>query len=319
MNTSSKQSVTSTILGMIAILFWSTTIAFIRKLAEQIGPLTSSGYAMLIGGVIGLLFIAVVQRKFRELLSLPRAYLFGGLILVVVYLVCISLAIGRPMDNQVVLEAGLVNYLWPGLSLVFAVPLLKKRATAWLAPGIIIAFTGVALASLQGTTYSWHGLGGKLQANWPFYLLAFIAAVSWALYSDLSRVWAAHAEVSAMPFFLFVSGIVLLGLSRIFPEPAHWTAGTGVLLVITAVGPLLLAYIFWDYGMQKGHLVLLASLSFLIPLTSSITTSLVLRVKVEPILWLACGLVIAGAAICNFAVKDRPVEGSTQPSVESGS
>jgi drug/metabolite transporter (DMT)-like permease len=299
-----KYSTPSTVLGMIALLLWSTTIAFTRGLAEQLGILTATAYAMLLGGAVGLLFLAFVQRKLGQVLRLSRRYLLGGLLLFIVYMVAFFLAIGLARDRETVVEAGLINYLWPGLTLVFAVPLQRKRATGWLLPGVVIAFAGVALASLPAD-YTLAGLGEKLQANGVVYLLALAAAVSWALYSNLSRVWGAKADAGAASLFLLVSGLVMLALSRIFPEQQHWSAGTVKLLLFVALGPTLLSYVFWDYGMRKGHLVLLASLSFFTPLFSTLISCLFLGVKAGLALWLACALVIAGAAICHASVKDR--------------
>ncbi|MHB0938125.1 MAG: EamA family transporter [Armatimonadota bacterium] len=301
-----NSSTSSTALGAVALLLWSTTVAFTRGLAEEVGVFTSVGITMLVGGGIGTAYLAWGQRKLGQVLRLSRGYLIGGLLLFTVYMVAFYLAIGWAGARSTVIEAGLINYLWPGLTLVFAVPLQKKRATPWLLPGILIAFAGVVLASLP-VDYTLAGFGAKLQANWLVYLLALTAAVTWALYSNLSRVWAGDADAGATPLFLLFSGIVMLALSLVFPEPHDWSGRAVGLTLYVALGPTLLSYVFWDYGMRKGHLVLLASLSFFTPLFSTIVSLLFLHEPARPALWLACLFIIAGAAICNAAVKERPL------------
>lgn len=300
----------------MALLLWSTTVAFIRGLSEQIGIFDTVAFTMILGGGLGTAYLALVQRQLGAVLRLSRRYLWGGLLLFTVYMVAFNLAISLGRDHTTVLEAGLINYLWPGLTLVFAVPLQRKRATGWLLPGILLAFAGVALATL-GTDYSVAGFAIKLQQNAVVYLLALTAAITWALFSNMSRVWAAEATAGATPLFLLVSGIVMAVLGRIFPAPAHWSPGTWGLLLFIALGPTLLSYVFWDYGMRKGHLVLLASLSFFTPLFSTVISCLFLGIKAEITLWLACILVIAGAAICNASIRDQAVLTADAPTADT--
>lgn len=75
-----------------------------------------------------------------------------------------------------------------------------------------------------------------------------------------------------------------------------------------SVFPTFLAYTFWDRAMRKGNIILVVSLSYFTPLLSIIISSLYLRVAIKANLWIACGLVIAGAVICKFSIIDRTEE-----------
>jgi drug/metabolite transporter (DMT)-like permease len=57
--------------------------------------------------------------------------------------------------------------------------------------------------------------------------------------------------------------------------------------------------------MRKGKIILVVSLSYFTPLLSIIISSLYLQVVIKPSLWIACGLVIAGAVICKFSIVDK--------------
>jgi len=72
-----------------------------------------------------------------------------------------------------------------------------------------------------------------------------------------------------------------------------------------SVFPTFLAYLFWDRAMRKGKIILGVSFSYFTPLLSIIISSLYLRVAVNANLWVACGLVIAGAVICKFSIIDK--------------
>ncbi len=301
-----EHSAVHTGLGLVALLLWSTSVACTRGLAERIGIFDTVAITMAVGGALGVAYLGLVRRALGEVLRLPRRYLLGGLALFTAYMAAYNLAIALGRDHATVLEAGLINYLWPGLTLVLAVPILRKRATPWLLPGLLLGLAGVAIATL-GPGYTVTALGARLQQNALVYLLALVAAVTWALFSNLSRAWAGHATAGATPLFLLASGLLMGAVGRLFPHPAPgpWSAGTWGLLAFVTLGPTLLAYVCWEYGMRKGHLILLASLSFFTPLVSTVISSLTLGYTPGLNLWAACALIIAGAAICHASVRER--------------
>ena len=67
--------------------------------------------------------------------------------------------------------------------------------------------------------------------------------------------------------------------------------------------PTLLAYLFWDVAMRKGHVVLVVSFSFFAPLISTLISCLYLGVPMGHDLWMASALIIVGAAICQRSVR----------------
>ncbi len=175
-----------------------------------------------------------------------------------------------------------------------------------------MAFAGFYLATVQSGMFSWNVFKGNFQVNYLPYLLAFMAAISWGFYSILTRRWAGHAEGGAVPLFLLGTGLVLTIIRFIFPEESSWTPRVVAELLYMSVFPTFLAYTFWDRAMRKGNIILVASISYFTPLLSIIISSLYLRVAVKANLWIACGLVIAGAVICKFSIidktpKERPV------------
>ncbi len=221
---SSSSRYLPTVLGILAVLFWSMTVALGREIIENLGPLTAGAAVYLIGGAVCCLPLLLRPERLRQILRLPRAYLFGCGGLVVFYTLCFFLALGLAADHAQVVEVGLINYLWPALTLLLAVPILGDRARIGLVPGVLIALAGIGLVSAaQGPVLSWPAFLGDLRSNAAPYLLAFAAAVAWALYSNLSRRWAGDANCGAMNLFLLASGLVLLAARCFFHEPSHWS------------------------------------------------------------------------------------------------
>jgi len=297
----------NTALGILAILFWSTSIAFSRILTEELGTLTSATYMNLASGIIGSLYYIAKPKSLHKLLDSSIYYLTGCGTLFVAYMVCFYMAIGFSSGRQQVLTIGMINYLWPSFTLVFSIPILNKKARKSLLPGIIIATIGVFLAMIQSGPFSLEIFMEDFRLNSIPYILAFMASICWGLYSNLSRRWGGDVNAgAAVPFFLLSTGLILLAVKPFFfdIETTRWTSRVVIQFLYVVLFPGLLSYVFWDAGIRKGDHTLLASLSYFIPLFSTVISSLLLEVFIGLYLWIALLLVITGAIICKVSVHD---------------
>jgi drug/metabolite transporter (DMT)-like permease len=300
-----------TTLGLAAILLWSTSVALSRSLGEQLGPLTTASLIYLIGGALGTAVLAL-SGKLPALRALPRRYLYGCGGLFVLYMASLYLGLGLADTHSQVLQVGLLNYLWPTLTVLLSVPILRLRARPLLVPGALLATAGVFLATTQGQPLNWNtaplarGWANLGRSSLP-YLLGLSAAFSWALYSTLSRRWAGKAAGQtagqAVPLFMLGTGLVLGTARLLSTEQTHWTARAGAELAYMVVGSNL-AYAFWERAMRRGDIVLVAAASLFTPLLSTLVSMLYLGVRPGPRLWIGCALVIAGAAICKANVQE---------------
>jgi drug/metabolite transporter (DMT)-like permease len=289
-------------LGFAAILLWSTTVAFGRSLSEQIGTLTAASLIYLVGGGISSVY-QIASGKLGTARSLDPRYLYGCGCLFVIYIACIYLALGLARTRSQVLEVGLMNYLWPMLTVLLSVPILKLAASTALIPGALAATAGVFLATTQNQPLSWASFQANLAQNSLPYILGATAALSWALYSTLSRRWAGDAAGGAVSLFMLATGLFLGAARLLVSENTQWTPRALSELCYMIVGSNL-AYVFWERAMRKGNIVLVASGSFLTPLFSTIVSTLYLGAASGLRLWVGCALVIGGAITCRLAVHD---------------
>lgn len=300
---STKGERRSTLWGVVAIFFWSTTIAFSRSLTEQLGIFSAAAMIYSAAGIIGMVLLAFQPGGLKDILKLPRSYLFGCGGLFVLYMVSLYLAIGIAVSHTQVLVVGLINYLWPGLSLIFSIPLLGKRGKPLLPVGILIALLGVWLATGSMEELSFTTLIMEKDSRAP-YGLALVAAICWALYSTLSRRWAAENDGGAVPLFLLCSGFAL-GFLRFFSvETTTWNLKACLELGYMAVFPGMLAYILWDRAVRKGEILLVASLSYITPLLSTLFSTIVLDVTPNPEVWMGAAMVVGGAILCKTSIVD---------------
>ena len=293
--------------GLLAIVLWSTTIACSRSLAEQLGALTSAATVYLAAGLLGCAALAVRGTLAATLRHAGPRYLYGCGGLMVAYTVLLYTAVGLAQTRGQVITVTVCNYLWPSLTLLFAVPILGWQTRPLvLFCGTLLGVTGVALAVGVG------GVEGSPSTTWSGHavstLPALLAAVTWGLYSNLSRRWGGARAGNAMPVFLLASGGVLLLLRACRVEHSAWTPQAVAEAAYLASGPTLLAYVCWDTAARRGNLSLVAAFSYLTPLLSVLVSSLYLQLPVPPHQWLAGGLVVAGAVLCKASVvaADQP-------------
>ncbi len=290
----------STIMGLGAIVLWSTHIGVSRSLAESIGAVTSTGLMFLVAGIVGWV-VAPPKLSLQGPLSLliVRAGLFAA------YTVLLALAIGLSTHRQQTLEVAVLNYLWPAFTLLLAIPLLGRRARPAFALGLALAVAAAILAPLGPGPWSPESFTQSLRSNpWP-YGLAVLAALLWALYSTLSRRWAADAKTGAVPLFSLGAGCALLALRPFFSEPSQWSSLVVLELTYMALLPTLLAYGMWDRAMRKGHVTFVVACSYAIPVLSTLSSALYLRITVTQSVWVACALVALGAFVSHLSVRDR--------------
>jgi drug/metabolite transporter (DMT)-like permease len=293
----------NTLAGFAAILLWSTTIAVVRSLSEQVGGLTTAVSVYLIGGVFCLFRLGWrggIPKSFRRL---PLRYLFGCGALFVFYMLVLYLAVGTAKSRQQVLEVGLMNYLWPALTIIFSLFILNKKAGPLLIPGALLAVAGIVFVIGQEVSVSWISITENFAGNPVAYSFGILAAVSWALYSNLTRRWA-EGSGGAVELFIPATGAILLTLRFFTPEAGSWTLRAGLEAVFLGIVTVA-AYILWDRAMRKGDVVLVAAFSYLTPLFSTVVSCLYLGIVPGVSLWIGCAMIMVGSILSWLSISDK--------------
>ena len=305
----------ATAVGFLSILLWGTSIAVGRFAFGQVGFLRGPAIMSLASGAIGSVLVLSRKRQRAALRTLPAAYwaACGGLF--VLYSVAYNLGIGLARDGRQVLVFGMLNYLWPVLTVVFSAIIFRRRVSGWLAPGILAALAGIVLAFLSRPTsqpvLSFRAVLADVAADPLVYGLGLLCGVAWGLYSNLGRKIVGDHEANPVPMLFLATGVVFLALflSGAFPDPGAGRAGGMSLPGMAAMAWRalfvdLLAYALWDAAMRRGDQILVAVASFLTPLLSTACISLILGVRPGWLFWLACLLLTAGAALSRLSVTE---------------
>jgi drug/metabolite transporter (DMT)-like permease len=280
---------TATLIGLTAILMWSL-LAVLTVATGKIPAFQLAAMTFAIGALVGPLTWIGRPDAVRALLQPPTAWIVGvGGLFGYHALYFLALRFAPPA------EAGLLNYLWPLLIVLFSSLLPGER----LAPHHIIG----ALLGLAGTVLLLVGnIGsGFAPGQIPGLIAGFVAAFVWAAYSVMSRRLQSVPTDAVAGFCLATA--LLATLVHGMVEVTVWPETTAQWLAIIAlgVGPVGAAFYAWDIGMKRGDIRVLGAASYATPLLS--TVFLILAGFAQPSANIAIAAVlIAGGGL--IAAKD---------------
>ncbi len=280
---------TATLIGLTAILMWSLlsvlTVATGKVPAFQLAAMTFA-----IGALVGSLTWIGRTDAIRVLRQQPTAWIVGvGGLFGYHALYFLALRFAPPA------EAGLLNYLWPLLIVLFSSLLPGER----LAPHHVIG----AVLGLAGTVllFAGNSSGGFAPGQVPGLIAAFVAAFVWAAYSVMSRKLKGVPTDAVAGFCLAtallaaaVHGMVEL---TVWPDTiAQWLA-----IIALGVGPVGAAFYAWDIGMKRGDIRVLGAASYATPLLSTAFLMMAGFAKPSGAIAIAAVLIAGGGLI---AAKD---------------
>jgi drug/metabolite transporter (DMT)-like permease len=287
----------ATACGLVAIILWSTAAGLIRSVSELIGPLGGAAMIYTLGAIL-LVFLLGKPR----LRSTSKLYLFLGSALFFASEVCLSLALGFASNRNQAIELGVVNYLWPCLTVVLAIIMNGQKARWIIIPGTALALFGI-LWVVSGDGLSLPGIIENVQSNPLSYSLALGCGITFALYCNVTR---RYADGQNLVGLFFVLTAIVLWLKYLFSSemiPAI-SLGGGLELVAAAVA-MAGGYALWNIGILRGNLTLLATASYLAPVLTSAFAAVWLGVVLNIQFWQGAVLVTAGSLICWQATRRR--------------
>ena len=287
--------------GLASIAIWSTSVPISRLVTEDLGVLPATALVLLCAGAILWTITWARERNVGWMRRLAPRHLMVCGPLFVGYILLLYVAIGMAPTRLDALVAGLANYLWPTMILVFSVIVLRRRARPEiLGPGILVSLAGILLAvavSVGGWARLCEGISGVPLS----FAIGLIAAVLWGLYSVLARIFRQTVSSGAVAIFLFAAGLVALVLTRGAWSEAVWSARAVLAALYMALLPNSLAYWLWDVGMRDGDVATLGSISNLIPVLSTVVGTAVLSLTIRWELIGGAVLVMAGAVVSRWA------------------
>jgi drug/metabolite transporter (DMT)-like permease len=280
---------TATLIGLTAILMWSLlavlTVATGRIPAFQLAAMTFA-----IGALVGSLTWIGRPEALAALRQEPLAWIVGvGGLFGYHALYFLALRFAPPA------EAGLLNYLWPLLIVVFSSLLPGERLARHHIIGALLGLIGTVLLFAGNST------SGFTPGQLPGLFAAFVAAFVWAAYSVMSRKLKSVPTDAVAGFCLVTALLAVLvhGLveDTLWPDtPVQWLA-----IAALGIGPVGAAFYAWDIGMKRGDIRVLGAASYATPLLSTAFLMLAGFAKPSANIAIAAVLIAGGGLI---AAKD---------------
>ncbi|MEY1028825.1 aromatic amino acid DMT transporter YddG [Providencia stuartii] len=288
----------ATFYGVVSILLWSTIVGLVRSASENFGAVGGAALIYSLGTAILVVFMG-----FPKIRAYPKRYLIWGTLLFVSYEMCFVLALGLAKDRQQAIELGMVNYLWPSFTIALAVLFNRQRFTLLLGIGLLLAFAGLIWVISGDQPISVAAIADNISSNPLSYLLVFIGAVLWALYSNVTkRISGGH---NGMVLFFLLTAIGLWILFVFEPNKQFnisWHSITLLLVASLATGG---ANALWTLAVIRGNVALLGTLSYFTPVISTAFSSILLSTALTLGFWQGVVMVTLGSIICYLATR-RP-------------
>ncbi|SDT33522.1 EamA domain-containing membrane protein RarD [Bradyrhizobium canariense] len=280
---------TATLIGLTAILMWSL-LAALTVATGTIPAFQLAAMTFAIGALVGSLAWIRRPDAIKALRQPLMVWIVGvGGLFGYHALYFLALRFAPPA------EAGLLNYLWPLLIVLFSSLLPGER----LAPHHMIG----ALLGLAGTVLLFAGNSGHgfAPGQIPGLVAAFIAAFVWAAYSVLSRKLKS-VPTDAVAGFCLATALLAAAVHGIV-EVTVWPQTMAQWLAIMAlgVGPVGAAFYAWDIGMKRGDIRVLGAASYATPLLSTGFLIMAGFAKLSVAIAIAAVLIAGGGLI---AAKD---------------
>jgi drug/metabolite transporter (DMT)-like permease len=187
------------------------------------------------------------------------------------------------------IEANLINYLWPVIMVLLTPVVFPEHKLK------TYHIVGAAL-SVIGSVVLVFGKGGELKKeNIVGYVLAFLAALTWPIYS-IGKKKMPPTSVWAIGGFCFVAGVLCFVTHALIEPRVVLQFHDAWKLVLMGIGPFGVAFYCWDLALKMGDSRIMGALAYLTPVLS--TLGLVFFAGQEMVFttFLAMILIIGGAS-----------------------
>jgi drug/metabolite transporter (DMT)-like permease len=272
---------------------------------EQIGIIAYMGFIFLGCGTLGLIYHKARGKFILNKQILGNYYFYARWIFFAMHISLLMIGASIVQKEHMPFLI-LINYLWPTAIIICSILLAGVEITRWwaFALGSMTIITSLTIETLGPT-----GLSPDLfnrMTDCIAYAMVFCGAISWGLYSALSRRAGETTGGSTVIPIFQLTFAPLLPLSFV-PGMATWGHMTAWALPVLAAYSVLqfLAYLSWDFGMRHGNVVALSLCADFIPWLSLLAAHLMLGVSIENKTAFSAILLVIGATITRYGTLKK--------------
>ncbi len=271
-----KQSTQSIGLGLVAILCWAS-LATLGNLVIHLPPFYVLGVSFILGSIPAWI-------KPKELFPSFKISAWG-----ILGLFGYHFFLFYSFRHAPVIEANLINYLWPMILVLLTPVFFSSQKLKWF------HYFGAGMSAVGCAVLVWgRGVDLSLQ-HLTGYFLALGAALSWPVYSLVKKRMGTSTVWSVGGFCLGAGFLCLMTHSMIEPRVVlQWHDAW--IIILMGIGPFGLAFYAWDRAMVKGDTLVIGALSYLTPVLSTLGLVLFAGQSMDLNTFVAMILIIGGAS-----------------------
>ncbi|MCJ7516876.1 MAG: DMT family transporter [Methanomassiliicoccales archaeon] len=279
---------------LLAVIMWASSFPLLKLALNYMPPVTLAAVRYSIAGSILVLLIFAkfgMVKSLQELRGDWKILTFLGL--VGVALPNATLNIGLQFTTASV--SSIIQACGPVFTVALAVIFLKERLGGAKIAGTILAIFGTLLLISQG---------GVDLDNSTFVgnLFVLLSAMFYSISGVVTKkALERHHPLTITGWNIAIGSLFLCLFSPIeFGQTVAFPPDMIVILLILAVFPGCLAFLFYNYVLQKKELSSISFFVYLIPVFSTIISMAVLGEVITAETVLFASLVIAGVALAQY-------------------
>lgn len=288
----------ATLIGLIAIILWSFIVALIRIVSENFGTVGGAALMYTVASIFLLFSVG-----FPTIRHFPKKYLIIGAILFVAYEICLALSIGYASNSRQAIEVGMINYLWPTLTIIASI-LFNQQKTTWLViPGFMISMVGITWVLGDESGLNIYLMFANIQENPISYVLAFVGAIIWSAYCVVTAKYAKGKNGITL-FFMLVALTLWIQYAFVGTNEFNFTLKSTLYLLLAA-SALGFGYAAWNVGILHGNVMVLATASYFIPIFSAFFAAIMLNATLSLGFWQGVIMICVGSLCCFIATRKQ--------------
>lgn len=232
------------LLVMSSAFFWGANFVLAGPVLADVTPLWAAALRFLFGAA--LMFL-IAHFRGEEMLGQLRRHAGRYLLLGVVGITVFNLLFFTAMQSTTADNAALIMAANPLITTLLAAAILGERPTARHILALPVALLGVVVVIAHGDVAR---LAHLQIAKGD--LLMFAASLSWALYNVLGRRYMPKGSpLVNTTLVMAVGAVLLLSVALGSGVPVHALGiRAGLALMMMTVGGTVMAYLFWNIGIQ---------------------------------------------------------------------
>lgn len=201
----------ATAVGLAAPMLWAMNVGLTRSIAEDFG--VAAGFSILYGLAFIFLLAFFGRPNFKKF---SLKYLIFGVGSASATALCFVTSLALADGAEQAMQIGMVNYLWPCLTIIFSILFNGQRAHWWLGFGFMLSLMGIGMVLTGGRGLDLPAMAANVQSNPWSYLLALTGALLWSGYCSMTRAWSKGQNPVVLIFA--VNAVIFSGL---------WLSGAG--------------------------------------------------------------------------------------------